>query len=133
MHNNYFDPILFFEALSLPEYYPYIGDLQSNLFYVSDEMRDVFGLPSNIVHDLVSVWGSRITDPKDAEIFREDIAQILRGEKAFMICIIESGTRRAMMYGFTVTVWSNGIRIGQSPCFSPAESLARRKILQLTA
>lgn len=81
LHNNYFDPLLFFKALSLSEYYPYIGDLQSNLFYVSDEMRDVFGLSSNIVSDLVSVWGSRITDPKDAEIFREDIAQILRGEK----------------------------------------------------
>ena len=81
LQNNYFDPILFFKALSLPDYYPYIGDLQSNLFYVSDEMRDVFGFSDNIVPDLVGEWASRIADPKDAELFREDMEQLLRGEK----------------------------------------------------
>ena len=81
LQNNYFDPIVFFKGLSMSDYYPYIGDLRSNLFYISDEMRDAFGFSSNIVPDLITLWEKRIADPKDVETFRKDMEQIMQGEK----------------------------------------------------
>ena len=81
LQNNYFDPIVFFKSLSMSDYYPYIGDLRSNLFYISDEMRDAFGFSSNVVPNLVSAWEKRITDPTDVEIFQKDIKKLLQGKK----------------------------------------------------
>ncbi len=80
LQNNIFDPVVFFRSISMSDYYPFVGDLRSNLFYVSDEMRDIFGFQSNIISDLIGAWEKRITDPKDLELFRADMERILRGE-----------------------------------------------------
>lgn len=78
---NYFDPIVFFKAISMTDYYPYIGDLQTSLFYISDEMRELFGFQSNIVSDLVGAWEKRFCDQEELEMYRQDIKDILAGKK----------------------------------------------------
>ncbi|MDO4764424.1 MAG: EAL domain-containing protein [Eubacteriales bacterium] len=83
LKSNYFDPIAFFKAISMSDYYPFIGDLQSNLFYISDEMRDTFGFQSNIVSDFLGAWEKRIADQEDLEMFRRDITNVLSGNKAY--------------------------------------------------
>lgn len=44
--------------------YFYFGDLQKDLFYVSDNMRDEFGFESNVVPGLLQEWAQRIPNPK---------------------------------------------------------------------
>lgn len=79
--SNYFDPELFFKSISMPDYYPYVGDLRTNLFYISDEMKDTFGFTSNLVLDLLSEWEKRITDPEELALYRQDISDVLSRKK----------------------------------------------------
>lgn len=67
VRHNYFDEEAFFKSVAIPEapYYLYFGDLQSNLYYISDNMRDDFGFESNIVQDLIEKWGKLISDDQD--------------------------------------------------------------------
>ncbi|MCG9064659.1 hypothetical protein LH425_06325 [Laribacter hongkongensis] len=41
--------------------YVYIGDLQTNIFFVSKNMVDDFDLPGQQIEDLVTVWGAAYT------------------------------------------------------------------------
>ena len=41
--------------------YFYFGDMQKNLFYISDNMRDEFGFRSNVVPGLLQEWAQRIS------------------------------------------------------------------------
>lgn len=40
--------------------YIYFGDIQKNLFYISDNLRDEFGFESNVVPDFAAEWAKRI-------------------------------------------------------------------------
>lgn len=77
--NNYFDAEAVFRSISLSDspYYVFFGDLQSNLFYISDNMRDTFGFQGNIVSDLIGAWEKRIACQEDRELFHNDIAQLM--------------------------------------------------------
>ncbi len=81
LEDNYFDPVLFIKSVSMSDYYPYISDLKTNLSYISDEMRDIFGFQSNIVSDLFGVWESRIQNTEDLALFRKDVQELLKQEK----------------------------------------------------
>ncbi len=76
-----FDAEWFFRSVEMADYYPYFGDLQANLFYISDAMREVFGFQNNVVSDLFGVWESRISNEHDLELFREDIQNIMTQKK----------------------------------------------------
>lgn len=56
----------------------YFGDLQTNLYYVSDNIRDMFGFESNVIYDMLTKWEKRICYPEDLELFRQDIREIWR-------------------------------------------------------
>lgn len=81
LQSNHFDPLIFFQSMAMSEYYPYIGDVQSGLFYISDEMRDTFGFQSNIVSLLPEAWEKRITDESELDMYQKDVQMILNGEK----------------------------------------------------
>lgn len=83
LHSNHFDPRVFFRGISTSDFYPYIGDLQTNLFYISDEMKEQFGFQNNIVSDLVGAWEKRFADVEELEMYRKDIEEILSGKKDF--------------------------------------------------
>lgn len=61
--------------------YFYLGDMQKDLFYISDNMRDDFGFQSNLVYGLLSAWGKRISTPEDQDIYWQDITQMLREKR----------------------------------------------------
>ena len=50
IRNNYFDAEAFFRSVAIPDapYYLYFGDLQSNLYYISDNMKDDFGFLEDV-------------------------------------------------------------------------------------
>lgn len=81
--NNYFDAEAFFHSVAIPDapYYLYLGDLQSNYYYISDNMKDDFGFTSNIVYNLTEEWGKFINDPQDHQLYEQDLAQIMERKK----------------------------------------------------
>ena len=60
--------------------YTFFGDMKSQLFYVSDNMRDDFGFKSNIVDNLLEEWAVRIYSAKGIEQYRRNL-QLLISEK----------------------------------------------------
>ena len=61
--------------------YFYLGDMQRNLYYISDNMRDDFGFQSNLVPDLLTVWAKRISTPEFQDLFWQDISGMLREKR----------------------------------------------------
>ena len=62
--------------------YIYIGDLQNDLFYISDNMRDAFGFENNLVKNFISQWMKRIHGPMWREIFSRDRELIISEKKS---------------------------------------------------
>ena len=56
--HNYHDMRFFLKSItkSNNSVYTYFGDMQKNMFYISDNMRDTFGFDSNIVEALLDKW-----------------------------------------------------------------------------
>ncbi len=81
LSKNYFDPAVFFKSVSMADYYPFIADLTTNVFYISDEMRDSFGFESNMITDLIGEWEKRIGSQEELEFFRKDMQQVISGER----------------------------------------------------
>lgn len=80
--NNYFNTEVVLNSItSLGTNYLYFGDLQTNIFYVSDNMRDTFGFESNIVPDLPSKWEKFIANREDLNLYREDIQELFLQHK----------------------------------------------------
>ena len=58
LKNNFFDTEFLLDSLSdsrVP-YYVFAGDLRSNIFYITDNMKEKFGFKENIVFNLFSEW-----------------------------------------------------------------------------
>lgn len=83
IRDNYFDAEAFLLSVAVPDapYYLYFGDLQTNLYYISDNMRDDFGFPGNVVRGLIEEWGTRIKDRHDRALYYEDLRQIMAQKK----------------------------------------------------
>lgn len=56
----------------------YFGDMQKNYFYISDNMRDIFGFGSNLVHNLLVHWEQRIATPEQLKLYQNDVADMLK-------------------------------------------------------
>ena len=62
LQNYYFDAETFFHSIAMPEapFYLYCGDVQRNIYYISDNLRDTFNFDSNLVYDFVGLLEQRI-------------------------------------------------------------------------
>lgn len=61
--------------------YFYFGDMQRNLFYISDNMRQEFGFESNIVPSLIRVWAQHISTPKFKELYRKELNDMIQKKR----------------------------------------------------
>lgn len=61
--------------------YIFFGDMQKNLFFISENMRKRFGFENNIVPDLLSKWAARIDDPDVSKKFWDDMNELLEKKK----------------------------------------------------
>lgn len=50
-----------------------VGDLRSNLFYISDNLKESFGFSGNAVTDLLKKWEKLICYAEDRDLFRQDM------------------------------------------------------------
>lgn len=77
--DNFFDLETLFHSITADDapYYLYFGDVQTNWFYISDNMRDRFGFKSNLVYDLMSNWESRIINREELLLYRQDLKNVL--------------------------------------------------------
>ena len=57
--------------------YTYFGDMQRNLFYISDNMRDTFGFQHNVVENLLEKWKDRICGDKWKQMYDHDRQRLL--------------------------------------------------------
>ncbi len=61
--------------------YFYFGDMQQDIYYISENMRVKFGFPSNIISDLVHVWASRIENPDLLRRYWVDIDALMKNKQ----------------------------------------------------
>ena len=61
--------------------YFYLGDMQKDLYYISDNMRQDFGFESNLVPGLLQRWSQRIGTPEVRDLFWQDISSMLREKR----------------------------------------------------
>lgn len=82
IENNYFSLDVFFKSMAIGENYPYFGDIQKNIWFLSDSMKENWGFKNNIVHDLLSKWKKNIPYKEDITLYEHDIAELLRLKKS---------------------------------------------------
>lgn len=85
MANNHFDCEFFWNSLGARNtvHYLYYGDMQSNFFFISDNMKEMFGFENNIVYNLLLEWGKRICDEEDLKMYNQDIADIMENHREY--------------------------------------------------
>ncbi len=78
IENNFFNPKLLVNSMASAEgsIYVYFGDLQTNMYYISDNMRDTFGFDSNLVYNMAEKWESRIINPSERQAYKDDISDL---------------------------------------------------------
>ena len=83
LENTYYDMEMVFESIAQQNSssYFYFGDMQKDLFYISDNMRDDFGFESNVVSGLFRAWSQRISTPEFQDIFWQDVSAMLREKR----------------------------------------------------
>lgn len=81
--NNYFDAEVLIRSIANPNSLNYIffGDLQTNVFYISDNMVKKFGFEGNIIKNFLVVWENSIYSPKELELYRNDIRELTSQRK----------------------------------------------------
>lgn len=80
---NYFNLDSVLKSLSFENcpVYLYFGDLQNDVFYINDNMKERFDFENNLVPHLLQEWGKRIYLQEDIEKYYQDIDKILTGQK----------------------------------------------------
>lgn len=76
---NVDDHMIYSALMDSIDDYIYIGDLKTNMYYVSQNMQDDFALPGRLVEDLVHVWGQLIHE-KDKGRYYKSIEDMLSGK-----------------------------------------------------
>ncbi len=80
LHNNYYNPETIFRSITLSDTFHFIffGDLKTNHYYISDNLRDTFGFSDNTISFFPTEWEKRIATEAHRALFRQDIAQIMQ-------------------------------------------------------
>ena len=63
--------------------YFFFGDMQKDMFYISDNMRDEFGFSGNVVPGLLQDWSKRIATARERELYRQELDAVLRKKRSF--------------------------------------------------
>lgn len=82
LQHYYFDAETFFHSIAMPEapFYLYCGDVQRNIYYISDNLRDTFNFDSNLVYDFIGLLEQRIYEP-DRQLHIKDSQAMFREKR----------------------------------------------------
>jgi putative sensory box sensor/GGDEF/EAL domain protein len=78
IENNYFSLDIFFKTLELGDNYAYFGDLQKNVWYLSDTLKEKWGFENNIVYNLPQEWKKFITHKEDLDFYEKDFDEFIK-------------------------------------------------------
>lgn len=83
LNSTYHDMEFFFRSIAQDntEGYFYFGDMQKDLFFISDNMRDEFGFESNTVPGLLYEWADRILSVKAKKIYWNAIEEMVKEKR----------------------------------------------------
>lgn len=83
LNANYCNVEAFFRSVSQDNNssYFYLGDMQRNVFFISDNMRDDFGFQDNTVPNLLALWAKRISTSEHRELYWHDISDMLESKR----------------------------------------------------
>lgn len=84
LKKTHYDLEVFFQSMSQENKssYFYFGDMQKDLFYISDNLKEEFGFPSNIVPGFLNAWECRIVSEKSKELYREEHKVLIREKRS---------------------------------------------------
>ena len=107
IHSTYCDMELFFTAVSQQNTtsYFYFGDMQKDMFYISDNMRDEFGFEGNIVPGLLREWIKRIPIQRAQEKYKQDLISMLQEKR----CIHDMRYQVRTVDGRTIWIRCYGV------------------------
>lgn len=82
LQHYYFDTETFFHSIAMPEapFFLYCGDVQRNIYYISDNLRDTFNFDSNLVYDFIGLLEQRIYEP-DRQLHIKDSQAMFREKR----------------------------------------------------
>ena len=107
LRTTYYDAELVFRSISQQNTTAYFcfGDMQKNIFYISDNMRDEFGFQSNIVPDLFRAWAQRISMVKYRDMYWKELDSMIKEKRT--ICDLRYQVQD--INGKSMWVWCYGI------------------------
>lgn len=84
LKKTHYDLEVFFQSMTQENKssYFYFGDMQKDLFYISDNLKEEFGFPSNIVPGFLNAWECRIVSEKSRELYREEHEVLIREKRS---------------------------------------------------
>ena len=84
VNSTYCDIEMFFQSIAMQNTtsYFYFGDMQKDMFYISDNMCDEFGFAGNVVPGLLQDWAGRVATERGREMFRRELDSMLREKRS---------------------------------------------------
>lgn len=76
-----FDLGCLFDILTYKNNTFFLADLESNTYYISDKLKDMFGFPSNVMKDFVNEWRKIIINQPDLKMFDENMEKIFSNKE----------------------------------------------------
>lgn len=105
----YFDNSAFWDSISWDDspIYTFCGDIQNNVFLISDNMRRDFGFESSIVFDWFREWGKRICERDRSHYFHsvDEMIALKRGEYNFRCKAIDASGRSVWLHYRGIMRW----------------------------
>lgn len=108
INNNYFSLETFFKSLEKGDSYHYFGDLQNNVWFISDSMKENWGFDNNVVYDFLNKWKKFISNKEDLEIYEKEIAELVklkRDEYDLIYRVSDINGEESWVHCFGYTKW----------------------------
>lgn len=83
LDHTYYDAEYWFRSISQQNTssYFYFGDMQRDLFYISDNMRQEFGFKQNVVPSLTRVWAQYINTQKFKDLYWQQFEDVIQNKQ----------------------------------------------------
>ncbi|MGO5022863.1 bifunctional diguanylate cyclase/phosphodiesterase [Lawsonibacter sp. LCP25S3_G6] len=109
---TYHDLDFLFQAISQhnSEGYFCFGDVQKDLFYISDNMRDDFGYESNVVPGLLKEWASHISTACFQDMYRQAMEDMLEKKQSVLDLryqVQKADGRKLWIHSFSMLKWDD--------------------------
>ncbi|MGP1569705.1 MAG: EAL domain-containing protein [Eubacteriales bacterium] len=81
IENNYFNFDIFFKSMGMGENCPYFGDMQKDIWYLSDNIKEEWGFENNVTHNFLKKWANFIPYKEDLALYENDLKEIFKFKK----------------------------------------------------